>query len=79
MTKILFPNSGERATQVLELVHTNVRGPINVLTSGRYEYSIIFINAYYIFGYVYQMRHKSKSFNKLKEFRAEVEKAREIH
>ena len=39
-----------------------------------YLYFIIFINDLSRYGYVYLMKHKSKVFEKFKEFRHEVEK-----
>ena len=38
-----------------------------------YEYFITFTNNYSRFGYVYLMKRKSETFEKFKEFRAEVE------
>ena len=38
-----------------------------------FRYFITFTDDYSRFGYVYLMRHKSDSFDKFKEFKAEVE------
>ena len=62
-----------RAKEVLELVHTDVCGPMNKLARGGYEYFITFTDDYSRYGYVYLMRRKSKSFEKFKEFKAEAE------
>ena len=40
---------------------------------GGYKYFITFIDGYSRVGYVYLMKWKSKTFEKFKEFRAEVE------
>ena len=40
---------------------------------GGYEYFITFTNDHSRYGYVYLMKRKSKTFEKFKEFRAEVE------
>ena len=40
---------------------------------GGYEYFITFTDDYSRFGYVYLMKQKSKTFEKFKEFKAEVE------
>ena len=47
-------------------------------TSARegYKYFITFIDDYLRYGYIYLMRHKSKAFDKFKEFKAEVENHR---
>ncbi|KAH9801407.1 hypothetical protein KPL71_001014 [Citrus sinensis] len=74
MTKRPFSAKGVRATVPLELVHTDVCGPINVQARGGYEYFITFTDNYSRYGYVYLMRHKSEALEKFKEYRAETEK-----
>ena len=74
MTKLLFVGHGERATNLLALVHTDVCGPFDVPTRGNLVYFITFTNDLSRYGYVYLMRHKSEAFEKFKEFRHEVEK-----
>ena len=58
----------------LELVHIDLYGLINVPARRGYEYFITFIDDYSRYGYIYLMHHKSESFDKFKEFKAEVEK-----
>ena len=58
---------------MLELVHMDVCGPMSTQAKGGYEYFITFTNDYSRYGYVYLMRRKSETFEKFKEFRAEVE------
>ena len=58
ITKRIFNTKGRRAQELLELVHTNVCGPMSTQAKG---------------GYVYLMRWKSETFEKFKEFKAEVE------
>ncbi|KAH9735169.1 hypothetical protein KPL71_017652 [Citrus sinensis] len=74
MTKRPFSAKGVHATVPLELVHTDVCGPINVQARGGYEYFITFTDDYSRYGYVYLMRHKSEALEKFKEYRAETEK-----
>ena len=57
----------------LELVHTDVCGPMSTKAKGGYEYFITFIDDYSRYGYMYLMRRKSETFEKFKEFRADVE------
>lgn len=73
MTKRPFTGKGLRANQPLELVHSDVCEPINVKERGGYEYFVTFIDDYSRYGYVYLMQHKSDTFEKFKEYRAEVE------
>lgn len=59
MTNIQFPKKAKRAEYKLELVHSDVCGPINIATRG------------YIY---YLMTHKFEFFEKYTQFRIEVEK-----
>ena len=74
MIKRLFSSKGNRAKDLLELVNTDVCGPINVIARGGYEYFITFIDDYSRYGYIYLMHRMSEAFEKFKEFRAEAEK-----
>ena len=73
MTKRPFNAKGRRAQELLELVHTDVYGPMSTQAKGGYEYFITFTDDYSIYGYVYLMRRKFEAFEKFKEFRAKVE------
>ena len=73
MTKRPFTGKGLRAKEPLELIHSDVCGPMNVKARGGYEYYVTFIDDYSRYEYVYLMQRKSKTFEKFKEFRAEVE------
>ena len=73
MTNRPFNAKGRRAQELLELVHTDVYGPMSTQAKGGYEYFITFTNDYSRYGYVYLMKRKSKTFKKFKEFKAEVE------
>ena len=73
MTKRPFNAKGRRAQDLLELVHSDVCGPMSIQARGGYEYFITFTDDYSRFVYVYLMKRKSKACEKFKEFRAEVE------
>ena len=73
MTKRPFNAKGRKAQELLELVHSDVCGPMSIQARGGYEYFITFIDDYSRFGYVYLMKWKFEAFEKFKEFRAEVE------
>ena len=64
----------QRAKEVLELVHTDVCGPFKIEARGGYSYFITFTDDLSRYGYLYLMKHKHESFEKFKEFKAEVEK-----
>ena len=60
----------------LDLVHTDLCGPMSTSARGGYEYFITFIDDYSRDGYIYLMRHESEAFDKFKEYKAEVESHR---
>lgn len=74
MTRRPFSAKGARVTDCLELIHSDVCGPINVQERGGYEYFLTFTYDYSRFSHVYLMRHKSETFKLFKEYRALVEK-----
>lgn len=58
-----FPKEGVwRAKQVLELVHTDVCGPMNTLSHGKNMYFILFTDDFTRMTWVYFMRQKSGVF-----------------
>ena len=76
MTMRPFKAKDYRAKEVLDLVHTNLCGPMSTSARGGYEYFITFIDDYSRNGYIYLMRHKFEAFEKFKGFKAEVENHR---
>ena len=74
MTKLPFKGKSERANGLLELIHTDVCGPISMHARGGFVYFITFIDDYSRYGYLYLMRYKSEAFERFKEFRNEVDK-----
>ena len=66
MTKSPFKGKGERASDILGLVHTDVCGPMNTSARGGFRYFIMFTDDLSRYGYVYLMRHKSDSFEMFK-------------
>ena len=74
MTKSPFTGKGERTSECLGLIHTDVCGPINIQAIGGFSYFITFTDDHSRYGHVFLMKHKSEAFEKFKEFRSEVEK-----
>ena len=62
-----------RSFKRLDLVHTDLCGPMSTSARGGYEYFITFIDDYSRYGYIYLMHHKSETFKIFKEYKAEVE------
>ena len=64
MTKTLFSRTMERATDLLEIIHTNVCGPMNIEARSRYHYFLTFTDDLSRYGYIYLMKQKSETFEK---------------
>ncbi|RRC79072.1 hypothetical protein EH999_23675 [Escherichia coli] len=73
MTKQPFNKDNERASDLLEIIHTDVCGPFSHEARGGYRYFITFTDDFSRYGYVYLMRHKSESFEKFREYQNEVQ------
>src|SRR6185503_18113497 len=73
MTKSPFTGVGERASDLLGLIHTDVCGPMSSKARGGYNYFITFTDDLSRYGYIYLMKHKSEAFEKFKEFQNEVQ------
>ncbi|KAL0463011.1 UNVERIFIED_CONTAM: hypothetical protein Slati_0188700 [Sesamum latifolium] len=73
MTKKPFVGQSAIANGLLDLVHTDVCGPLSVSARGGFSYFITFTNDHSRYGYVYLMRYKSEAFGRFKEYRLEVE------
>ena len=73
MTKSPFTGVSERPENLLELIHTDVCGPMSTVARNGFQYFITFIGDFSRYDYVYLMRHKSESFEKFKEFQNEVQ------
>ena len=76
MTKTPFSGIMERATDLLEIIHTDVCGPMSVASRSGYRYVLTFTDDLSRYGYIYFMKHKSETFEKFKEFQSEVENQR---
>ena len=76
MTKNPFSETMERANDLLEIIHTDVCGPMSVEARGGYRYVLTFTNDLSRYGYIYLIIHKSETFEKFKEFQCEVENHR---
>ena len=77
MTKTPFSGTMEWATNLLEIIHTDVCGPMSIEARGGYHYVLTLTDDLSRYGYVYLMKHKSETFEKFKEFQSEVENHRD--
>ena len=76
MTKTPFSGTMEQATDLLEIIQTDVCGPMSVDAHGGYRYFLTLTDDLSRYGYIYLMKHKSETFEKFKEFQSEVENHR---
>src|SRR5579871_5011749 len=71
--KLLFTNTVSRASNILELIHTDICGPMNYLSLRGAKYFIIFIDDKTRMTFIYLLKIKGKAFHKFKNFQALVE------
>ena len=70
-----FPNHEEkRQTELLEIIHTDVCGPMQTRSLGGAWYFLIFVDDRSRFTWAYFITRKSDVFEYFKEFRIKVEK-----
>ncbi|KAJ7962054.1 Retrovirus-related Pol polyprotein from transposon TNT 1-94 [Quillaja saponaria] len=69
-----FPKEATRATEPLQLIHTDVCGPIKPCSFGKNHYFLLFIDDYTRKTWVYFLKKKSEAFEVFKKFKALVEK-----
>ena len=67
-------NVDRRKRDILELVHTDLCGPMQTRSLGSAYYFLLFIDDCTRFTWVYFLRNKSHTFEYFKEFRSMVEK-----
>ena len=68
-----FPSGAKRANKILELVHSDVFGPVLVPSPGKSMYYVSFIDDFSRNTWIYFLRKKSEVFDRFKEFKALVE------
>nr|KYP66220.1 Retrovirus-related Pol polyprotein from transposon TNT 1-94 [Cajanus cajan] len=73
--RLSFPKeSDSRAQKPLELIHTDVCGPIKPRSLGKSNYFLLFIDDFSRKTWVYFLKEKSEVFENFKKFKAHVEK-----
>jgi hypothetical protein len=72
-SKASSPSSDTRSARILDLVHTDVCGPMTRRSLSGCEYYLTFINDYSRNTWIYFLKAKSEVFTRFQEFRALVE------
>ena len=73
MTNSPFSGIGERATELLKLIHTDVCGPMSTHVRGGFSYFIIFTDDLSRYKHVHLIKYKFEAFEKFREYKNEVE------
>ena len=68
-----FPSSQSRASRPLQLIHSDVHGPVKVSTHQGYCYWVSFIDDFSRFKAVYLLKRKSETFAAFRQFKAWAE------
>jgi hypothetical protein len=71
--RVRFPSGATREKGILELIHSDVFGPVPVPSLGKSMYYVSFIDDFSRNTWIYFLRNKSEVFDKFKEFKALVE------
>lgn len=61
-----------RAIELIEIIHIDICGPFRVPTHRSIFYFISFINDYSGYEYLYLMKHKYETLQKIKKYKSEV-------
>ena len=71
--RVSFPSGAKREKKILELVHSDVFGPVSVASLGNFVYYVSLIDDFSRKTWIYFLRNKSEVFDIFKEFKALVE------
>ncbi|CAK1555486.1 unnamed protein product [Leptosia nina] len=66
-------NSGSRATETLQIIHSDVCGPMETVSMGGACYFLIFVDDYTRMTFIYFLKAKSEVINYFKEFKSMAE------
>ena len=71
--RIHFPSSESKAKGILEILHSDVCGPMSSNSLSGYVYYVSFIDYFSRNTWIYFMKNKDEAFNKFNEFKALIE------
>nr|GFA75551.1 hypothetical protein [Tanacetum cinerariifolium] len=73
MARKPYKHQVERAKDLLGLIHTDVCGPLKIMSRQGASYFVTFTDDFSCYGYVYLLKHKHKVFETFKGFQKKVE------
>lgn len=74
LTSLPFPKNAQRSSTLLEIVHTDICGPMRIKSKGGAKYLITFIDDHSRWCEVQFLRNKSDAFRAFQEYKAQVER-----
>jgi hypothetical protein len=72
-TKKSFPNSNKRSKGILDLIHSDICGPMSMPSLSGCLYYVIFIDDFSRKSWIYFLKAKNETFSKFLEFKALIE------
>ena len=72
-TKKTFPSSESKTKGILEIIHSDVCGPMSSSSLSGYVYYVSFIDDFFRKTWIYFLKNKYEVFSKFKEFKALIE------
>lgn len=77
-SRLPFP-TGTRATEVLEIVHADVCGPMETKSIGLSKYFLLLVDDYSRMSFVYFMKEKNEVYKYFREFKSMVENQKNVN
>jgi len=74
MTRSPFPKASERKSELLEIVHSDVCGPMRVESNGKARYVVTFIDDYSKWCEISLLKGKNEVLSAFKDYKAFIEK-----
>jgi hypothetical protein len=71
-------SEAKQSAEVLEIIHTDICGPLPVKSVDGFDSFITFTDDFSRYGYIYPIKERSEALDKLKVFKAEVENQHNI-
>ena len=71
--KKIFPSSTKRSKGILDLIHSDLCGPISSPSLSGYLCYVLLIDDFSRKSWIYFLKAKSETFNKFQEFKALIE------
>ena len=72
-TKKTFPSNESKSKGILEIIHSDVCGPMSSKSLSGYAYYVSFIDDFFRKAWIYFVKNKDEVFSKFKEFKALIE------